>query len=369
MKQAKRIRLKAVIANAAPVRCLVLAALFSAAGGMLASAHAQDVVARDFVFEDAPFESAHASTLVETSAGELLAAWFGGSDEGEADVEIWVARKSGDGPWSEPDAVTAYPEMPTWNPVLHQDGESTTLYFKVGPSPREWVGAYRSSEDGGRTWSPVTYLPAGLTGPIRAKPIRLADGTLLAGTSFEAGYARGTPADAPYRAWTVWVERSEDGGATWSKHGPVAVPGEPYGVIQPTLWESSPGVVRMLMRSTNRIGRICEAVSTDGGKTWSDARPTDLPNPNAGVDAVKLRDGRLVLVYNHTERGRSPIHLAVSTDDGASWGAPIILEEGQGEFSYPAVIEADDGRLHVTYTWRRQRIRHLIVDPERLSGS
>ncbi|MEX2400934.1 MAG: sialidase family protein [Rhodothermales bacterium] len=332
-------------------------------------AWAQDaVLSRGFIFEDVPFESAHASTIVETAPGELLAAWFGGSDEGEPDVEIWVARKSGSEPWTMPRAVTSYPEMPCWNPVLYHGGETTTLYFKVGPSPREWVGAYRTSEDGGQTWSDVTYLPAGLTGPIRAKPIRLEDGTLLAGTSFEAGYTGGTPSDAPYRTWSVWVERSTDGGRTWTKHGPIGVPGELYGVIQPTLWESSPGVVRMLMRATGRIGYVPEAVSTDGGRTWSQARPTRLPNPNAGIDVVKLSDGRLVLIYNHTERGRSPIHLAVSSDDGATWSEPLVLEEGQGEFSYPAVIQAEDGRLHVTYTWRRERVRHLVVDAETLPG-
>jgi predicted neuraminidase len=86
----------------------------------------------------------------------------------------------------------------------------------------------------------------------------------------------------------------------------------------------------------------------------------------AGIDAVRLRDGRLVLVYNHTLRGRDAIHLAVSPDEGETWGDPFVLEDGQGEFSYPAVITAADGRVHVTYTWRRTHIRHLVIDPDRL---
>jgi predicted neuraminidase len=322
----------------------------------------------EHIFTEAPFSGAHASTIVELSDGSLLSAWFAGREEGDPSVEIWTARKSDGSDWSQPRVVTDFPEMPCWNPVLFQDAQKLWLFFKVGPSPREWVGAYRTSTDGGRTWSPVEFLPAGQTGPIRNKPVILSNGDILAGSSVEAGYEGGTPYDAPYRSWASWVERSSDGGKTWHKHGPITVPGENYGVIQPTLWETDNGHVQMLLRSTDRIGKIARAVSTDGGKTWSPARPTELPNPNSGIDAVKLADGRVVLVYNHTEQGRSPIHLAVSTDDGRSWQEPLILEAGDGEFSYPAVIQASDGTIHVTYTWKRQRIRHVAIDPDNLGN-
>lgn len=324
------------------------------------------VLERTFIYDDAPFPSCHASTIEEMPDGDLLAAWFGGTDEGEDDVEIWLARKTPGGSWSAPEAVTDFPEIPLWNPVLIQDAQKTWLFFKIGPSPREWVGGYRTSTDGGRTWGPITFLPAGQFGPIRAKPIVLSDGTLLSGTSVEAGYRGDTPRDAPYRTWATWVERSRDGGTTWTKHGPIVVPGELYGVIQPTLWEADNGSVHMLMRSTQRVGAICESVSYDRGQTWSPARPIELPNPNAGIDVVKLEDGRLVLAYNHTERGRTPIHVAVSTDDGQTWHDPMIVEDGPGEFSYPAIIQASDGRIHLTYTWKRERIRHVVIDPDQL---
>jgi predicted neuraminidase len=296
----------------------------------------------------------------------LLAAWFGGTAEGHDDVEIWLSSKAGDGGWSVPEPLTHTPAIPVWNPVLFEDGDTTWLFFKAGPSPREWVGGYRRSSDGGRTWGAVTYLPAGLLGPVRTKPLVLDDRTWLAGTSVEAGYRADTPADAPYRSWAVWVERSTDRGRTWSRHGPVTVPDEPYGVIQPTLWQATSGEVRMLMRSTDRIGRIVTSSSSDGGRTWAPARPIDLPNPNAGIDVVRLADGRLILIYNHLTQGRDAIHLAVSRDDGQSWSAPVTLEEGRGEFSYPAVIQSADGAVHVTYTWRRTHIRHLVIDPDSL---
>ena len=324
------------------------------------------VLLREFIYREAPFPSAHASTILETPSGALLAAWFGGRAEGADDVKIWLSRKPRGGTWSAPLALTETPGTPAWNPVLFQDGKQTWLFFKIGPSPREWAGGYRISEDEGLTWKTASYLPAGLLGPARVKPLRLSDGTWLCGTSVEAGYGAGTPADAPYRSWSVWVERSTDHGSTWTKHGPVTVPGEAYGVIQPTLWETPAGEVRMLMRSTERIGRIVASSSSDGGRTWTPGRPTALPNPNAGIDVVRLRGGRLVLIYNHLVRGRNAIHIAVSSDEGGTWGDPLTLEKGEEELSYPAVIEGADGLLHITYTWNRTRIRHLVVDPQKL---
>jgi alpha-L-rhamnosidase len=94
-------------------------------------------------------------------------------------------------------------------------------------------------------------------------------------------------------------------------------------------------------------------------------KATTLPNPNSGIDAVSLRDGRALLVYNHTERSRSPLNVAVSTD-GKAWKAALTLEEQPGEYSYPAVIQTSDGLVHVTYTWKRERIKHVVIDPRKL---
>jgi predicted neuraminidase len=91
--------------------------------------------------------------------------------------------------------------------------------------------------------------------------------------------------------------------------------------------------------------------------------PTSLPHPNAGLDAVKLADGRVLLVYNHTPKGRTPLNVAVSADDGDTWHMRMALEDEPGEYSYPAVIQARDGSVHVTYTWRRERIKHVVLSP------
>ena len=301
-----------------------------------------------FIFDRGPFPSCHASTIVETAPGEFLAAWFGGSDEGKPDVAIWGARLSPDGHWSEPFELVREPQTPAWNPVLFRTKDRTLwLYYKFGPSPREWTAGRRSSTDGGRTWTTADHLPAGLYGPIKDKPLVLDDGTVVSGTSVES-----------YRTWSVWIERSTDNGRTWVKHGPVTVPDEPYGVIQPAVVRLPDGRLRMYMRSTQRIGRICSADSNDGGRTWTQAKKTELPNPNSGIDAVTLTDGRIVMIYNHTERGRSPLNLAVSSD-GEHWNPFLVLEADPGEYSYPAIIQAGDGDLHMTYTWNRKRIKYV----------
>lgn len=303
----------------------------------------------EFIFEQAPFPSCHASTIVETRPGELLAAWFGGTAEGRPDVAVWGARKSG-GQWSEPVELAREPNIAAYNPVLFYSRDRTLwLYYKFGPNPMSWTAARRSSRDGGATWTEIEHLAAGLLGPIKNKPLVLADGTIVSGTSVES-----------YRAWACWVERSTDGGRTWTRHGPIVVPGQPYGIIQPAIVPLGKGRLRMFVRATQRIGKVCYADSTDGGRTWTPARPTTLPHPSSGIDAVALRDGRILLVYNHTEKGRSPLNVAVSKD-GDNWNMFLTLESEPGEFSYPAIIQASAGDVHVTYTWNRRRIKHVDI--------
>jgi len=108
-----------------------------------------------------------------------------------------------------------------------------------------------------------------------------------------------------------------------------------------------------------------ETWSTDGGKTWDAMKLIGLPNPNAGFDAVTLRNDLHLMVYNHTKRGRSPLNVSV-TIDGKKWFAALTLESQPGEYSYPAVIQTADGKVHIVYTWRRRRIKHVVVDPKKL---
>jgi predicted neuraminidase len=263
------------------------------------------------------------------------------------------------------------PNIATYNPLLFytKDGR-LWLYYKFGPHPDNWSAGRRFSTDDGKTWSPVEHLPAGLYGPIRAKPYVGPDGTIVSGTSVES-----------YRTWAAWIERSTDNGKTWMKAGPItvplnnggagaagdappAVPGSSewrltWGIIQPSV-VSLGGRLRLYARSTSRIGKICIADSTDGGKTWTDARPIDVPNPNSGIDAAGLRDGRVALIYNNSDSKRTPLNLAVSKD-GEHFQMFATLESEPGEYSYPAIVQGKNGDLHMTYTWKRERIRYVRV--------
>jgi predicted neuraminidase len=132
------------------------------------------------------------------------------------------------------------------------------------------------------------------------------------------------------------------------------------GIIQPSVVPLGGKRLRFYARSTARIARICVADSRDAGVTWTQAQPIDLPNPNSGIDAVALRDGRIVLVYNHTAKGRTPLNVAVSRD-GEHFQMFCTPEDQPGEYSYPAMIQGKDGGLNITYTWNRRRIRYARI--------
>ena len=318
------------------------------------AADAPAIVRTEFIYETAPFPSCHASTIAETKDG-LVAAWFGGTGEKHPDVGIWLARHDG-GKWTAPVEVAngVQPDgkrHPCWNPVLFQPrAGALMLFYKVGPSPSAWWGMLRTSDDGGRTWSEARRLPEGIVGPIKNKPVQLANGDILSPTSSENA------------GWRVHFERSGDGGKTWSATPPIN-DGKSIGAIQPSILFHKDGSLQAVGRTQQE--KVFTTSSTDDGQTWSALTLTELPNPNSGIDAVTLADGRFVLVYNHTPRGRSPLNVALSKD-GIAWKSVVVLESEPGEFSYPAVIQTRDGLVHITYTWKRQRIRHAVLDPAKL---
>ncbi|HTV10068.1 MAG TPA: sialidase family protein [Candidatus Aquilonibacter sp.] len=330
----------------------------------------------EFIFQpgSAPFPECHASTIVALRNGDLLSAWFGGTREGAPDVAIWTSRYS-HGAWSKPLEVAREPNTPTWNPVLfHTHDGRLWLYYKAGPNTGSWSASRMFSTDEGQTWSTPERLPAGLLGPIRAKPLVLANGTIVSGSSVEA-----------YKTWAAWIERSTDNGMTFRKIGPIIItaaqdkaeppypdppmdspelrakdhgPREFEGIIQPSIVLLGGHHLRLYARSRSLAAKIVVADSFDNGVTWSPTHFLDLPNNNSGLDAVALKDGRVVLIFNDTPRGRSPLNLAVSTDD-EHFRVFATLEQGSGEYSYPAIIQSPNGDLDMTYTWHRTAIKHV----------
>lgn len=321
------------------------------------------IVKSEFIFETAPFPSCHASTIAETKS-DLVAAWFGGTAERNPDVCIYVARNE-NGHWSPPMKVAdgvdfATNRLPTWNPVLFQPKDGPLLlFYKVGPSPATWWGMLTTSTDDGKTWSKPQRLPEGILGPIKNKPVQLPNGDILCGSSTEGN------------GWRVHFERTSDFGKTW-KATPPLNDGKQIGAIQPSILFYPNGRLGAIGRTRNE--KMFQIWSDDGGLTWGHMNLMALPNPNSGTDAVTLRDARQLLVYNHNtldgskNKGRSPLNVAIS-NDGTNWMAALVLEDDPNApngFAYPAVIQTSDGLVHITYTWERKRIKHVVLDPEKL---
>ena len=319
------------------------------------------IALREFISFAPPTKQSHASTIVETPAG-LVAAWFGGKQERDPSVGIWVARQLR-GHWSAPVEIANGeqlngPRLPTWNPVLFRPrGGPLLLFYKVGPDPQHWWGMLKTSSDNGAHWSAAQALPSGILGPIKDKPVQLADGSIVSPSSTELG------------SWRIHFERSVDGGRSWQENLPIDNPNS-IQAIQPSLLPWRDGKLQAIGRTQQ--DRLFTTWSFDNGRSWSALKLLDVPNPNSGIDAVRMTDGRALLVYNPTVHGsnwwngRGVLAVAISSD-GEHWQRVLTLENQAGaEFSYPTVIQTSDGMLHITYTWKRLRIAHVVLDPQKL---
>ena len=348
----------------------------------------QGIVEEQFLYINAPFPQAHSVSIAETPKGDLVATYFGGTKERNPDVCIWVSRKpKGATEWEAPvqvadGIISATERKACWNPVLLQipgkKGE-LLLFYKVGKSVADWKAYILRSKDGGKSWSKPEAMPDGFLGPSKNKP-EYVDGRIICPSSTEGN------------GWKIHFEISDDNGHTWRKVGPVeaelsvptqfrkkgaantddmeageAIKGEgakPIYCIQPAILRHKDGRLQVVCRTRN--AKVATSWSSDNGDTWSKVTLLDIENNNSGLDAVTLKDGRHVLVYNNFETipgtpkgARTPLSVAIS-DDGIHWKHIITLEDSPvSQYSYPAVIQGKDGKVHVAYTWRRQRIKYV----------
>ncbi|GEP97258.1 sialidase family protein [Chitinophaga cymbidii] len=344
------------------IRILLSIFLFCA----LSNVHAQTITAqlgrRIFILDNPPFESCHASTIVSLKGNRLLAAWFAGKHEGSSDVGIWTAVYE-KGKWGAPKEVANgiindTLRYPCWNPVLFRTSAGKLfLFYKVGKSPREWWGMMMTSADNGRRWSAPERLPDGMLGPIKNKPVQLKNGDILYPSSTES---------ADEKEWHIHIERSDRNGRNWTR---IPINNDTFGVIQPSILTYPHDSLQLLCRS--RQNYIVQSWSADNGATWGPLSITELPNPNSGTDAVTLQNGLQVMVYNPLFQGRewwegrSRLHV-VASEDGRKWQYVFSLEnQPKGEYSYPAIIQAEDGMVHITYTAERKNIRHVVLHIKR----
>ena len=326
----KRTEVRAPVAARAG-RFVMASLAVLAFAGLPALAAEPGLLKSEFIYESAPFPQCHASTIAETRDG-LVAAWFGGTQERHPDVGIWVARNVG-GKWTTPVEVANGIQSPTnrlpcWNPVLFQPKSGPLmLFYKVGPSPSTWWGMLLTSPDAGKTWSQPRRLPDGILGPIKNKPVQLPNGDLLCPTSSE------------HAGWRVHFERTPDLGKTWSKTEPLN-DGKTIGAIQPSVLFHPEGRLQALGRS--RQGKLWDAWSPDGGKTWGPMNLLTLPNPNAqGRQTVKRLFGC-----------KSPfLHFMDQSGEDARAGTPQRMPEG----NRPAVY-VYHGLIKSKITEQRQRL-------------
>jgi alpha-L-rhamnosidase len=321
------------------------------------------IVVNEFIDDKPGFPESHAATIAETPAG-LIAAWFGGTKEGNKDVCIWTSH-SVNGKWTKPAKVADGVmndtlRYSTYNPVLYQvPGGELLLFYKIGPNVAGWTGWMMRSNDNGHTWSRREALPEGFLGPIKNKPV-LINGKLICPSSTEKN------------GWKVHFEITSDNGKTWTKTEAIN-DGKIVSAIQPSMLTYADGKLQVICRSRNTT--LNESWSMDGGRTWSAMTASALPNNNSGTDAVTLKDGRQLLVYNHVKPApelpngkgaRTPLNVALSKD-GKVWYASLVLEDSPiSQYSYPSVIQTSDGMVHIVYTWRRERVKYVKLDPSKL---
>ena len=321
----------------------------------------EQVVVDEFLYTSAPFPECHSASIVETRRGDLVATFFGGTKERNPDVCIWVCRKpKGSDTWTAPQKVADGVFSPDyreacWNPVLYETPKGELqLYFKIGVNVAGWKGWRVTSKDGGKTWSQREQLPDTIYGPIKNKPI-LNKGRLISPTSDER------------HGWKLYFELSEDMGKTWRRTAFVEAP-EGVLAIQPTILVLPDGRLEALCRTRSRF--IGVTYSSDNGETWTPLTFIDTPNNNSGIDAVNLADGRYALICNDwpiepdkTKGARTPLSVLLS-DDGVNWKHFITLEDSPiAQYSYPSIIQSRDGHLHMVYTWRRKRVKHVELIP------
>ena len=325
----------------------------------------EGILVEEFINNDAPYLSCHASTIVETTKGDLVASWFGGTKERNPDVGIWVSKLK-NGKWTKGVEVANGIQndtlrYPTWNPVLYQipDGD-LLLFYKVGPHPSTWWGMLKRSKDGGETWSESEKLPENFLGPIKNKPVLLENGNLLLPSSVEGN------------GWNLRMESTSDFAKTFKMGDTIPKGPNKIHAIQPSVLIHQNGKLQQIGRTRNR--KLFSTWSNDNGDTWSDLELLNMPNNSSGTDAVTMENGEHVLIYNHiwpaegtTKSYRSPLNIATSKD-GINWNAALVLEDSKiSQYSYPSIIQGSDGMLHCVYTWRRQKIKYVKIDPSKLA--
>ena len=291
----------------------------------------------------------HCASALVLPDGSLFAAWFAGAFETARDQAILGAvLPAGEEHWSAPWVIVDTPDRADGQPLPWLGPDGRLRLFFVTLDGIDWTSArlfHRVSPDLGRTWGesvPVVEEPGWM---VRSRPLLAGDGAVLL-----PAYEERTRRSA--------MLRSEDGGASWTRGAAIDTPD---GNIHPCLVRRRDGALDAYLRSP---GRLWRATSPDDGRTWAPAEPTAIPNPDSGFDLIRTSDGALILAYDDSDRLRTPLRVARSSDDGCSWEPLVTLEDGPAEYSYPVLVADAAGGVHCLYTAARTEIRHAVIELE-----
>lgn len=316
----------------------------------------------DYLVEDGKTDAikfCHSASIVETPKG-LVAAFQAGNEPKASDTGIWVTFGLPGNKWTAPVEVASEALDRETDPLLdycsspvlfQYSPTELLLFYRVGQRAGNKRGVVKVSSNHGRTWSKPTLLPEGFVGPTRTKPYLIPDRSILCGSSTESD------------GWRVHFERLIDN-SKWTKT-PSVNDGKTALGIEPALLFHGNNRWQAIGRSATQHGKIFEVWSNDGAQTWGEMTFLEMPNPNSPIDAITLKDGRHVLVYNHSATERTPLNVAFSKD-GKNWEAALTLEVDDHESSTPSVIQTADGMVHIAYGRYRKHIRHLIFDPQKV---
>ena len=336
----------------------------------------QPVYSESFIENnDAATFQVHSASMVEQADHTLRAVWFQGSREGARDVAIYTSTwDRASTMWSTPTVLVDRRQVQkdignyiktVGNPVLFTDQRGRTWLFFVTVTIGGWSGGdinCKFSDDNGQTWSPAKRLT---TAPVPHS------GTLVKGAAFD--YADGTIGLPVYRSYGRYsfpellrIDQNGDViGVTNMSNGT-------RGGLQPSVvMTDEQKAVAFLRFNGDEPRRILRTMTEDAGQAWVAPIKTDLPNPDSAVSAIRLADGRLLIVFNNSTEDRHILSMAVSSDLGVSWKVVHNFEDGKNagdEFSYPYLTQTCGGEIHLVYTWQRKKIKHVVFNEAWIKG-
>lgn len=294
----------------------------------------------------------HPASITELSDGDLYIAYYGGAGEYSSDTAVYGSRREfGETNWSPPAVIADTPFRGDGNPVVWQAPDGIVWLFYVNLYGDTWSHARvkaKISRDGAQSWSDSFMLSEEPGSMVRGKPIVLMDGDYLLPMYHETGGDR-EKMDADTASYFL---RYHPPTQTWTATNRIH---SAQGNLQPQVVQLTHNHLICFMRrgggyGPKTSGYIQRAASHDGGHHWTHATDTEFKNPNSAIDLEKLKNGHLVLVYNNHAYERTPLSIAISTDQGKSFPYRRDIAGGENTYAYPYMIQTRDEKILVLYT-------------------